>query len=1761
MASTKNEIQFLYSRELNGLAEKQRWWPAHITDKSNIGLTVDPVLFKTNFGPNTIEDEGRGKTTEANTAGVRVECLNMDGTAPSGTPTIQIIDSGTLDARCVLTHPDGTKTEWRFVAPSSDSQTSNGYGNQESSGAGSMNPSNASPLPVEPASKMSAGPYPVFATLQDFIDWLDGLSNSWSKLAYDTYWANPNAYALNGGQLAQEVIKSAWLPQGLDGDTAYGGTTASSGSWPEAQNDPRISASNNAPLPTTGLYIATMFMPLLYDNNQLSYTSSNANNDIVKGIYSALRTVEDGTGSTNTYFNFYDDGMTRYSQQPQELTATGLPLTDTIDGGTYKWFKNSGDFLDGRVGSFQKVDTEFFSDNVFDYINWDIDPSSSAYGGPSYRMRTALACFLKDGTYSLSGGALIPYVYDPARTVGGADGTTVYAVWNGKAGKANTQNQLDSPTTDLSQSAQIFPLYDFLQGPISPAGQGWNYDWDNISNNYENWTYYTAYANQQYDVYANGKTGDTNTAGDTGTSSNTLSGPVVATRRQQARSGLVRPNPTRAPLYAAAQSGAGTATTITTSGNCAGLIEIWIEDNNISASKSNYWREGMPVNIQVDGALGGYTIGGVEQFRSQAGPNAINTWVKGSSSSIRDIRFGQASYVDEQGITRGFNNRSGWYVCNKVEALTAVNKSTIVSGATGTFTGHKLTFIINTGYDFNTLTSTDSGAMEDISAYEVSKGWACQGILGGSEYAWGNLNVYDPTVSPATETTTKRTDSGSFPYNPVGGFYVGMGTAMGQDRASSNRNYTPNKYSIGYYGVSHKYDFNGGLGFYGGYGQASQNVPSFGGLDYTRPSRLTLDPIAFWYADFGGYYGDDSNTPAGISIQDDDTSVFISNPIANGHGGGMLRLNAPNSFGHAGMYFSQTDMTQVVNGGVVLSGDLVASNQNALGGAVDQMVATNLTDIYMENATAISQRTATAGWYSKSISVLFQSFYEQTSGKNSWDYIPSGGGVLKWPYGRNRCWPVHERVGTKKGYGPLTGAGIGWGANHDKVHTANHPTVGKETIKMGLTEVGCSPVWLDLELKAWWPVRDGIMTTLLFDSGIADLGMGRHSHNALGGGEYQKSQGFTQLRGEGANATNAEIDWSTWGSMLQEQFAASSVASFNPQVNVGGVGFSKMWSGEVWDYQGSPAGAWAGQASSNGWPYSAVGTNNVLWGNMGNYLGTGTPFALVEGYHTLRTVFDEEGMTLLMDGQNKGKDLNANDPIWGFSIAFQKAQGRAYKANLSPIKDAQGWSQWVSNPAFNKTSAALQVDEISIRHIPTDAMLPFPVDSVKQQIAGVGKYTGLSIEVDNIKESKNMNVKVSICPIGQNIGSDGIVMRQGEGGTPYSGFDKLSINAIGGFGSIDLTELPADAITNGFVIRFHFFVPSAADISLMPVDWSTTPIIKSWTIEYDLAPTSAISCIGNTYNGDITAPIDTKVGHIISFRGTATTTDIDRTVKAIKFDFGDGTITDWLPFTDQTLQSNVFDTAHSYLTAGTFAAKAYAQDDAGNESAFSSISVVVVNAAPVAVLRAVPSLIRAGQPITLDASDSFDINAGASLASYTFTYGDGSGSTTNASGSAQHTYATAGEYQATLTVVDNDGATSQTAIAIVKVLPATLVVPLVFNTKPRAFQRMRTSEFGQTPVLDAVYPELTDTGQRMDEFTLSGSFLKSTANSDIEFCEELQMSGSLVEFMWEDIDFDGTPTGKTFVGRITAFDYSREGGAHGETPYNMTLVREAGLGV
>ena len=163
-------------------------------------------------------------------------------------------------------------------------------------------------------------------------------------------------------------------------------------------------------------------MPMLLDSNQLAKQIAGAENCV---------------GSGNSYAK---NGTTRYNQNPLEKHA------DVV----YKRFGTSGDFKLDREVLLQPLNpqtkdiagatifrqgnattgTEFFNGMNVQYL----DKANSHIGAPSYRMSMALACFLKDGTYSLNDGVIIPYSYDSRRYIGGTQTTSLYAVWHGVAG-------------------------------------------------------------------------------------------------------------------------------------------------------------------------------------------------------------------------------------------------------------------------------------------------------------------------------------------------------------------------------------------------------------------------------------------------------------------------------------------------------------------------------------------------------------------------------------------------------------------------------------------------------------------------------------------------------------------------------------------------------------------------------------------------------------------------------------------------------------------------------------------------------------------------------------------------------------------------------------------------------------------------------------------------------------------------------------------------------------------------------------------------------------------------------------------------------------------------------------------------------------------------------------------------------------------------------------------------------------------------------
>ena len=1525
MASQKKSVTKPFSRMKNDLAELQRWWPAYVKNDGIGGLSVSPTLFRSHFGPRTLEDDG-GLNDESTTAGIRIEAINDDGTDATGAPTVIISGSGTLDAKCTITHADATTTIIRLVAPSGEMSNPTADLTLTRAEIGRVTTYDA-----------TTGPFPVLMTIQELVEMID------------TY--------RHIGE-ADDIEKKSWIPHGLVGSGQSPLVGGSSAANPSLNQDPREPTSVFFPMLSP--YRATVFMPMILDSNQLDKRIVGAKNDIAKHL--------DALADTGGYEDGVLAGITRYDAQPSGVDAATI---------RYKTVGYSGDHLLGHVGAWQAKNNLIATT----HNTPDISPDSSACIGPKYRMKMALAMFLKDGTYAMSdGGSLIPYTYDPERTIGGENTSTMLAVWDGLNGKGAWDYSLSRQ--DRQCSAQFWPLYDFIQGPIAPAAQSSNFDFSVVGGESVKWFSLRTDAHNRA-VAA----GDNN----------------VITAQPRMR--MLRNNPIKMQVIAAERTG--------------NVMSIWCNHSLFTSSTpANAFQPTMPFVLDgLDGGLG-------------TGATAANSNWPAASDGL--------PFTSQR-------NHNGWWISNDFFADT-FNKGDIVTGATGAFAGFRIKVRIN----------SDQLSGGDVAAYLVSANTAfvSQGIQGGYE---DGDNPYLIASLRSGDTTTGQ-----------------RGT---------------------------------GVGFAAGIATPATSAFTQTGHEATYPARTTLGPKATPDSLTGVYSSGVKYTPRSIQIVSASDNRFALSPTIEARGGGVLRIPPALGMEYADRYYGVSDV-----------------------GVTAAYAAKNDEQTLYENGFSVSSR-----WFSKGVSSGLWSFMENSTGKHSWDYIKpklQSDANVDWTYGRNRPWPTHERAGTRLAYSPslLSGATLATNQWTSSAPVGNRVAAGLETTKYGLSENGASAMWLDFELRGFIPSRSNRMVRIEFDTGANHPLWGRHSMLFDNPVENNQGRGYIPLYDESGV------------SQVRTGDTSSVIIPTSSYTNARSV----VW---LWGDANYFASGWN---HTREWPFDAVSTN-AAFGSIANGYGTGGGFAYSEGMNTIRTLFTEAGMTLLLNGQNKGTDANSNNPVWGFTVECADAGGASDGTTL----DANGVALTVTGPNFSKSQADLQIDELTLRQIPSPAMLPFTVDTMTQTVSGesISKYTSLTIEADNVSLAKGMNITATIMtPSG--------VVPNAEGAAIVSGFENVDLSFAGGIGSMDLSALPSSVVTSGFVIRFNFYIPSSDDSEFHPIDWNAIPTIRSWTLEYDIAPTVALSVIGNTFNGDISAPINTKVGHIISFRGTGTTTDTDRKISEIKFDFGDGTSTAWLAFADQTLLSASYDTAHSYLASGTYAAVAYTKDDRGNESvASTSISVVVANAPPVAVLRAVPSLVRAGQPVTLDASGSYDINAGGTISAYLYNAGDGSGTVGGGASSVQHTYASGGEYQATLVVTDSDSTLSQTASVVIKVLPATLVVPLTLNTKPTAFTRTRSANLTQTPVLDAIYPEVTDMGQRTDEFVLTGSFLKDTANADISMMEELHLSGALVEIIYEEVNFQGTPTGKTFVGRMVSFDYQREGGKRGETPYTSTFIREAGLGV
>jgi PKD repeat protein len=117
-------------------------------------------------------------------------------------------------------------------------------------------------------------------------------------------------------------------------------------------------------------------------------------------------------------------------------------------------------------------------------------------------------------------------------------------------------------------------------------------------------------------------------------------------------------------------------------------------------------------------------------------------------------------------------------------------------------------------------------------------------------------------------------------------------------------------------------------------------------------------------------------------------------------------------------------------------------------------------------------------------------------------------------------------------------------------------------------------------------------------------------------------------------------------------------------------------------------------------------------------------------------------------------------------------------------------------------------------------------------------------------------------------------------------------------------------------------------------------------------------------------------------------------------------------------------TTTSFATAGIHTVRVRVTDNCG-ATAQDRTDVFVNNTPPTASFTSTPTPGKVGVAMTFDASASTD--AGGSIASYHWVWGDGTADTVTAAATTTHTFATSGQHFVQLTVTDNDAGTNSTS--------------------------------------------------------------------------------------------------------------------------------------
>ena len=183
-------------------------------------------------------------------------------------------------------------------------------------------------------------------------------------------------------------------------------------------------------------------------------------------------------------------------------------------------------------------------------------------------------------------------------------------------------------------------------------------------------------------------------------------------------------------------------------------------------------------------------------------------------------------------------------------------------------------------------------------------------------------------------------------------------------------------------------------------------------------------------------------------------------------------------------------------------------------------------------------------------------------------------------------------------------------------------------------------------------------------------------------------------------------------------------------------------------------------------------------------------------------------------------------------------------------------------------------------------------------------------------------------------------------------------------------------------------------------------------------------------------------GLAASVDGSAST-DADGSIASYSWNWGDG-----------SPASSGATASHTYASAGDKQVTLTVTDDDG---ATHAVTKTVTVTAPAPNQAPVASFTTAASDLTLSVNGSGSTDADGSIASYSWKWGDSSQDSTGAT--ASHTYAAAGDYEVTLTVTDDKGATHSAKKTV------TVTAPAPADVLARdAFERTATGGWGTADV-------------------------------------------------------------------------------------------------